>query len=112
MKETEMIDTLYPNTRFVNSCVYYGLSLNTSNLGGNDFVNFALGGAVEIPSYILTQLALHYGGRRWPLCTSMVIGGVALLVIPAVPERKIQNYESLMIQSRNPLIEGPTTYRE
>ncbi|XP_043232281.1 organic cation transporter protein-like [Amphibalanus amphitrite] len=64
---------------FVNSFVYYGLSLNSGNLGGDLFVNIFIGGAVEIPAYALSTLALLKTGRRLPLCISMVIGGVACL---------------------------------
>ncbi len=67
------------------SLVYYGLSLNTSNLGGNDYLNFLVSGAVEVPAYILGQVSLVYLGRRLPLCTTMVAGGVALLLTLAVP---------------------------
>lgn len=49
---------------FVNSLVYYGLSLNVKNLGGNMYVNFVLAGLVEIPSYLLTVVLLNWSGRR------------------------------------------------
>ena len=64
---------------FVNSFVYYGLSLNSGNLGGDLFVNIFIGGAVEIPAYALSTVALLKTGRRLPLCVSMVVGGVACL---------------------------------
>ena len=75
---------LYCN-RFVNSLVYYGLSLNTSNLGGNPYINFCISGAVEIPAYIFCQVALHYLGRRWPLGGTMIVAGAALLLTLALP---------------------------
>ncbi|XP_076336274.1 organic cation transporter protein-like isoform X2 [Tachypleus tridentatus] len=62
---------------FVNSFVYYGLSLNTSNLGGNPFINFFIAGAVEFPSYGASVFAIKYLGRRIPLTVTMVIGGLA-----------------------------------
>lgn len=49
---------------FVNSHVYYGLSLNVKNLGGNMYFNFVLAGLVEIPSYLLTVVLLNWSGRR------------------------------------------------
>lgn len=49
---------------FVNSHVYYGLSLNVKNLGGNMHFNFVLAGLVEVPSYLLTVLLLNWSGRR------------------------------------------------
>ena len=65
--------------------VYYGLSLNSSNLGGNDYINFFLSGAVEIPAYIFTYLVLDRLGRRYTLSGVMVAGGVCLLLVMAVP---------------------------
>lgn len=40
-------------TWFVTAFVYYGLSLNTNNLGGNPYYNFLVSGAVEFPAYVL-----------------------------------------------------------
>ena len=73
--------------RFVNSLVYYGLSLNTSNLGGNPYINFCISGAVEIPAYIFCQVTLKYLGRRWPLGGTMIVAGVALLLTLTIPKR-------------------------
>jgi len=64
---------------FVNSFVYYGLSLNSGNLGGDLFVNIFIGGAVEIPAYTLSIFVLLKSGRRIALCSSMVVGGIACL---------------------------------
>lgn len=71
--------------RFVNSGTYYGLSWNTSNLGGNDYINFLVSGAVEYPGYGFLLLALNRWGRRAVLCGCMIVGGVALLLTSVVP---------------------------
>ncbi|KAH8342588.1 hypothetical protein KR067_006205, partial [Drosophila pandora] len=85
----------YPNLRrktlliffdwFVNSGVYYGLSWNTNNLGGNQLVNFMISGAVEIPGYVLLLFTLNRWGRRSILCGTMLIAGVSLLATIFVP---------------------------
>ncbi|XP_017009273.2 organic cation transporter protein [Drosophila takahashii] len=85
----------YPNLRrktlliffdwFVNSGVYYGLSWNTNNLGGNQLVNFMISGAVEIPGYVLLLFTLNRWGRRSILCGTMMIAGVSLLATIFVP---------------------------
>ncbi|KAK3931402.1 Organic cation transporter protein [Frankliniella fusca] len=77
----------YPNLRkkFVNSATYYGLSWNTSNLGGNDFLNFLISGVVEIPGYIMLLLLLNRWGRKATLCSALIATGVALLLTQIVP---------------------------
>lgn len=86
----------YPNLRrktlliffdwFVNSGVYYGLSWNTNNLGGNQLLNFVISGAVEIPAYILLLFTLNKYGRRTILCSTMLVAGVSLLLTIIVPQ--------------------------
>lgn len=86
----------YPNLRkktlliffdwFVNSGTYYALSWNTSNLGGNDILNFVISGAVEIPGYLFLLLTLNRWGRRNVLCGCMLVAGVLLLLTMAVPD--------------------------
>ncbi|KMZ05519.1 organic cation transporter protein [Drosophila simulans] len=85
----------YPNLRrktlliffdwFVNSGVYYGLSWNTNNLGGNQLVNFMISGGVEIPGYVLLLFTLNRWGRRSILCGTMMVAGVSLLATIFVP---------------------------
>ncbi|XP_055375376.1 organic cation transporter protein-like [Condylostylus longicornis] len=88
----------YPNLRrktlliffdwFVNSGTYYGLSWNTSNLGGNDLLNFVISGAVEFPAYIFLLCTLNRWGRRSILCGCMIFAGSMLLLTAVVPEDK------------------------
>lgn len=71
---------------FTNSFVYYGLTLNSGSLiPGDLYINFVIGGALEIVAYILTILALLFLGRRWSLSGTMVLGGVSLLLTAVVP---------------------------
>jgi hypothetical protein len=44
---------------FASGVVYYGLSLSTSSLAGDKYVNFFLSGAVEAPAYALTVFVLN-----------------------------------------------------
>lgn len=88
----------YPNLRqktlilffdwFVNSAAYYGLSWNTSNLGGNDLINFSISGLVEFPAYTFLLFTLNRWGRKPILCGCMVTAGTMLLLTMAVPESK------------------------
>lgn len=73
-------------SRFSNALIYYGVSLFIPRLGGNDFLNFFIVGAVEIPGYLIAQVSIRYFGRRIPLCITMLVGGASLLVTMAIPD--------------------------
>ncbi len=45
--------------RFVNVVVYYGLSLSTSLLAGDRYLNFFLSGLVEVPAYAVTLISVQ-----------------------------------------------------
>ncbi|XP_046328503.2 organic cation transporter protein-like [Haliotis rufescens] len=65
----------------VVSMVYYGLSLNTDNLGaGSLYVNFLISGLVEFPAYTICILLLGRVGRKALHCGSMILGGVSCLL--------------------------------
>uniref|UniRef100_A0A069DW20 Putative synaptic vesicle transporter svop n=1 Tax=Panstrongylus megistus TaxID=65343 RepID=A0A069DW20_9HEMI len=96
IKRPSLIDLFkYPNLRkksliifflwFVNSGTYYGLSWNTSNLGGNEYLNFVISGAVEVPAYTFLILTLDKWGRKLILCGAMILAGLCLLATVFVP---------------------------
>ncbi|XP_030828463.1 organic cation transporter protein [Strongylocentrotus purpuratus] len=68
-----------------HSLIYTGLSLNTSNLGANDYAAFAVAGAVEIPAYIIAMFTVEYFGRRPSLIVLVLLGGVSCLCTALVP---------------------------
>jgi len=59
--------------RTANAFVYYGMSVNSTSLGGNKYLNFALVCLVEIPGYTLAWIAMNRLGRRWSLCGSLLL---------------------------------------
>ncbi|XP_013411039.1 organic cation transporter protein isoform X2 [Lingula anatina] len=67
---------------FLNWCVvsmvYYGLSLNSGNLGGDIFLNFFLSGLVEFPAYCFC-FCIDKVGRKGPHVFGMLLGGSACL---------------------------------
>ncbi|XP_076373730.1 organic cation transporter protein-like isoform X2 [Tachypleus tridentatus] len=70
---------------FVNSLVYYGLSMNAGNLGGDVYVNFVALAAVEIPAVVLGTLILSCVGRRTLLSAMLLLGGLCCVVNPFIP---------------------------
>uniref|UniRef100_A0A023GLG6 Putative synaptic vesicle transporter svop n=1 Tax=Amblyomma triste TaxID=251400 RepID=A0A023GLG6_AMBTT len=65
---------------FVNSFTYYAMSLNTNDLGGNPYINFAIAGAVEFPAYAISILMIQKMGRRWSQSGCMLLAGLACVV--------------------------------
>jgi len=72
-------------SRFVNSFVFYGLSLSATSLGGNDYLDFFVSGLVEVPAYLLCLVTLSRFGRPRPLSASLGFAGLVLVAIVAVP---------------------------
>ena len=79
---------IYILYRFATSFVYYAVSLNTSDLGGSDHVNFMISGAIEIPAYIYNILILNKFGRRWPISTAFLITGLCYLCLMPISKGK------------------------
>jgi hypothetical protein len=45
---------------FVNSAVYYGLTLASDKLGSNIYVSTMLSGVVELPAYFITAILIDW----------------------------------------------------
>lgn len=67
---------------------YFGLSLNTSNLSGNPFMNCFLSAAAEVPAYIVSTFLLKKCPRKSLLSTFLIIGGGVILLIQFIPASK------------------------
>lgn len=48
-----------------NAAAYYGMSINVTNMSGNEFVNFFFLGLVEFPACVISWWAMEKMGRRW-----------------------------------------------
>ena len=67
---------------------YFGLSLNTSNLSGNPFMNCFLSATTEVPAYVVSTWLLRKCPRRALLSSFLFIGGGVLLLIQFIPDSK------------------------
>ncbi|XP_022618023.1 solute carrier family 22 member 5-like isoform X2 [Seriola dumerili] len=65
---------------------YFGLSLNTSNLSGNPFMNCFLSATTEVPAYVVSTWLLKKCPRRVLLSSFLAIGGGVLLLIQFIPD--------------------------
>ena len=85
---------LFESLRIVLDMTYWGLSFNTSNLGGNHYIYFAISGGVEILAYITDHIFLDRAGRRLMAAAFSLAGGTTLLCTLAVPKgiHNIYNY--------------------
>ncbi|XP_060908011.1 solute carrier family 22 member 16 [Labrus mixtus] len=70
---------------FIGSLGYYVFSLGSVNLGGNQYVNLFLAGAVEIPSYLVGCFAMDRIGRKNTCVPALLLAGVACMLIIVVP---------------------------
>lgn len=66
--------------RAVISMVYYGLSLNVSNLTGGLRLNFLLSCVVELVGYIVALFLMDYLGRKKLHSASMLTAGISCLL--------------------------------
>lgn len=64
----------------VNAFVYYGLSINSTSLSGNKYINFALVSLIEIPGYTISWICIEKLGRRISLVASLLVCGVSCLL--------------------------------
>ncbi|KAG9347014.1 hypothetical protein JZ751_005941 [Albula glossodonta] len=70
----------------ITTLTYYGISLNTPNLGGDPYLNCFFSAATEFVSYGLSWLFLHYASRRFSQTFILTVCGVTLLLIKFVPD--------------------------
>uniref|UniRef100_A0A4W3IUU0 Solute carrier family 22 member 4-like n=1 Tax=Callorhinchus milii TaxID=7868 RepID=A0A4W3IUU0_CALMI len=78
--------------RFVVTIGYYGLSLNTSNLYGDPYINCCISGFSEIGAYLVAWWLLHKASRRIANSSMLLVGGALLLLTSIVPANIVNLY--------------------
>ncbi|KAM9308189.1 solute carrier family 22 member 13-like [Gastrophryne carolinensis] len=71
---------------FVNSLVYYGLSLNVGSFGLNIYLTQLIFGAVEIPARTGSMFMVQFIGRKPSQCACLLLGGTVCLIVTAIPK--------------------------
>ncbi|XP_067899873.1 organic cation/carnitine transporter 2-like isoform X2 [Heterodontus francisci] len=67
------------------AAVYFGLSLSTPNLHGDDYLNCFFAATMEVLAYVGAWLFLQRFPRRFSLSGSLFLGGVVLFFIQLIP---------------------------
>lgn len=69
------------------TCIFcvYGLSIYSTVLPGNTYVNFILTSVAEIPSQIVGYYGMTYFGRKGTLFVSFLGGGLSLITFVFIP---------------------------
>ncbi|XP_014786487.1 organic cation transporter protein isoform X3 [Octopus bimaculoides] len=71
---------------FVNSIIYYGVTLNSVDMSGNQYINYLMMVVIEIPASIIGYLTFRWFGHRTPIVFFMVFGGINCIVSNFVPK--------------------------
>ncbi|XP_062989144.1 solute carrier family 22 member 15-like isoform X3 [Elgaria multicarinata webbii] len=73
---------------YVCSFVYYGLTLNAGELGGNLYLNVALSGLVEVPAFPLCMFFIEkpWSGRCKSTTAFLIFAGLACIFTMCLPE--------------------------
>ncbi|XP_048459943.1 solute carrier family 22 member 5-like [Rhincodon typus] len=64
---------------------YFGLSLSTPNLHGDDYLNCFFMAVIEVPAYVASWLFLQRFSRRFSLSGAFFLGGVVLFFVQLIP---------------------------
>ncbi|KAH7707510.1 sugar transporter [Aphelenchoides avenae] len=63
--------------------VYFGLSLFSTQLAGNQYANYVYSGLIEIPAYVIAPFCLNRFGRRAFVAACQCVTSVCFLLLPA-----------------------------
>ncbi|XP_050567938.1 solute carrier family 22 member 15-like isoform X5 [Cygnus atratus] len=76
---------------YVCSLVYYGLTLNAGELGGNLYLNVALYGLVEVPAFPLCMFFIEkpWSGRRKTMMCFLIFAGIACMFTMFLPKNSV-----------------------
>lgn len=62
-----------------NAFISYGISLTSVSLAGDKYINFIVIAMAGIPAMLICYIMMEKCGRRWTLCSSLIIGGASIV---------------------------------
>lgn len=65
--------------RIASTLIYYGLTINSADIAGNKYLNFALASFIEIPSCILYWLITEKMSRKMSLSSMFLLTSVTCI---------------------------------
>ncbi|XP_070537806.1 organic cation transporter protein-like [Ptychodera flava] len=65
--------------------VFYGVTLNTDLLPGNQYINFCISGIVDVPATLIAMMLTERMGRPRSLCLYFLVAGVGCMASSLVP---------------------------
>lgn len=68
--------------------VYYGLSINSTSLSGNMYLNYIYTCAIEIPGFYTAVLVLDRIGRKATLASGFIFSASCNIAFAFIPEGK------------------------
>lgn len=69
----------------INAFVSYGISLTSVSLAGDIYINFIVIAIAGIPAMLICYILMETCGRRWTLCSSLLIGGASIIGSKLMP---------------------------
>lgn len=69
----------------ITTLSYYALTLNTSNLNGDPYINCFLSGLMEVPAYTIALIMLKFLARRICQSSALFVGGIMILFVHLIP---------------------------
>lgn len=70
---------------FMTKFIYYGMTIQALELSGNKYVNYILVNLVELPAMFISYILMERLGRKWTLCASLLLTGVACVAKEFIP---------------------------
>lgn len=64
----------------MNCLLYYGITLNTTSMEGNKFVNYFLLSIIELPSGYLAGVLVEKTGRRWTQAAFFLMCAISCVI--------------------------------